>query len=395
MKVTASYGLAATAIFGVINAFKAGTAAIFDFDQALKNLQAITGAIDAEIAVLGDKIREVAARTKYSAKEVSDATVLLGQAGFDAAESLDAIEAVAMLATGTLTSMTTTADLLTTAIRAFNLDASESGRVADIFASAVNKSKLTVDKLRIAFNYLGPVASNAGLKLEETAAGAMVLGTAGLRGSTIGTGFRQVLARLIAPSEKLRLAFRAAGADLEKLNPLTNDFSVVLDELSKVVTHTGVAIRLFGMRGSAAAVALAKGNDNYKEMLDYVYRVGVATEMAEKQMEGLGVMAKNLGDKLHNLAIALGEGGIAGAFRVVLNILRPLVDLMTLAADNVVGRFIVAVTSLTAVMTALTLAVRYLVIQLSAITIGLSVAALKAKMFKEGASLLVPSLSRR
>ena len=56
MKVTASYGLAATAIFGVINAFKAGTAAIFDFDQALKNLQAITGAIDAEIAVLGDKI---------------------------------------------------------------------------------------------------------------------------------------------------------------------------------------------------------------------------------------------------------------------------------------------------------------------------------------------------
>ncbi len=391
MKVTAAYGLAATAIFGVINAFREGIGAIFDFDQALKNLQAITGATDAEIAVLGDRIRHVAATTKYSAREVSDAAILLGQAGFDAAESLDAIQAVAMLATGTLTDMATTADLLTTAIRAFGLKTSESARVADIFASAVNKSKLTIDKLRTAFNYLGPVASNAGLALEETAAATMVLANAGLRGSTIGTGFRQVIARLISPSEKLRLAFRAAGADLEKLNPLANDFSVVLDELSKVITHSGLAIRLFGMRASSAAVALARGSDAYKEMLDYTYRVGVATEMAEKQMEGLVVMAKNLRDKLHELAIALGEGGIASAFRLALTALRPFVALMSKAASTTFGKFIVAVTSLTVVVTALGLAFRYLAIQLSAIAFGYTVAAVKMMAAAKGASLLLVS----
>jgi len=391
MKVTAAYGLAATAIFGVINAAREGVGAIFDFDQALKNLQAITDATDAEIAVLGDRIREVAATTKYSAREVSDAAILVGQAGFDAAESLDAIQAVAMLATGTLTDMATTADLLTTAIRAFGLEASESGRVADIFATAVNKSKLTIDKLRTAFNYLGPVAHKAGLSLEETAAGAMVLGTAGLRGSTIGTGFRQVLARLIAPSEKLRLAFRAAGADIERLNPLTNDFADVLDELSKVITDSGVAIRLFGMRASAAAVALAEGRDVYKEMLDYTYRVGVATKMANKQMEGLAVMAKNLRDKLHELAIALGEGGIASAFRVALQILRPLVALMSEAATTTIGKFIVAVTSLTVVVTALGLAFRYLAIQFSAIAFGYTVAVVKTMAAAQGASLLLVS----
>ena len=43
-KVTTSYGLAATAIYSVVNAMKSGAQAIVDYDQGLKNLQAITGA---------------------------------------------------------------------------------------------------------------------------------------------------------------------------------------------------------------------------------------------------------------------------------------------------------------------------------------------------------------
>ena len=43
-KVTAAYGVAATAIFSVVNAMRAGVDEIIAFDQALKNLQAITRA---------------------------------------------------------------------------------------------------------------------------------------------------------------------------------------------------------------------------------------------------------------------------------------------------------------------------------------------------------------
>ena len=56
MKVTASYGIAATAIFAVTNAFKAGIKEIVDYDQALKNLQAITRATDAEVVGMGETI---------------------------------------------------------------------------------------------------------------------------------------------------------------------------------------------------------------------------------------------------------------------------------------------------------------------------------------------------
>ena len=82
MKVTASYGLASRAIFGVYEALSAGTREIIDFDQALKNLQAISGATDAQVSVMGDSIKDVARTTKFSTVEVAEGMVLLTQAGF-------------------------------------------------------------------------------------------------------------------------------------------------------------------------------------------------------------------------------------------------------------------------------------------------------------------------
>ena len=389
MKVTASYGLAATAIFGVINAMKEGVKAIFDYDQALKNLQAITGATEVEVSLMGDTVKDVAQKTKFSAKEVSDAMILLGQAGFTAAESMDAIQAVAVLATGTLTNMAVSADLMTTAIRAFNLQASDASRVADIFASAVNRSKLTIDKIKTAFNFLAPLAFKVGLSLEETASSMMILANAGLRASTIGTGMRQVLARLVAPSSKLQEAFADAGVDLDKLNIKVHGLANVIEELTKVIPDAGTAFRLFGLRGApVVAVLTTLGKEGFEKMFKEVMRSGVAMQMAEKQMEGLGVMAKNLSDKIGILAVTVGEGGLAAAFRLLLNVLRPAVDIMIILADNILGRMIITAVGVTAAITALSLALRFMVIQLGAVAAGQTVAALKAILVARNMGLI-------
>ena len=201
-KVTASYGVAASAIFAVTNALKAGLTEIINYDQALKNLQAITKSTDAEVVGMGNAIKKTAGETKFSVTEVADAMVTLGQAGFSATESMQSIDAVARLATGTLTDMKVTSDILTTTIRAFGLSTVESSRVADVMANAINRSKLTIDKLRVAFNFVGAAAAQTGLSLEETAASMMLLANNGLRASTIGTGLRQVLSRLVAPNRR-------------------------------------------------------------------------------------------------------------------------------------------------------------------------------------------------
>jgi len=338
MKVTAAYGIAATAIFSVVNALRTGISEIVQFDQALYNLKAITGATATEIRAMSNIIKRVAATTKFSTVEVADAMVLLGQSGFSAAESIVAIQAVSDLATGTLSTMAMSADLLTTAIRAFGLEASQASEVADIMANAINKSKLTVDKLRTAFNYVGPSASATGTTLEEVAASMMALANSGLRASTIGTGMRQIFSRLVAPSERLREAFEAHGIELDDLNIKTWGFSDVLQNLRKVFidAKTGVvdsrkAFELFGLRGANAILALveAVSSGRYKQMLAAVYEVGTAAGMAQTQIEGLALKFKNLVDRAKVLAVELGETGLAGGLGLVADLFKYLVGIIT------------------------------------------------------------------
>lgn len=351
MKVTASYGLASKAIFGIYTALTAGTSEIVNFDQSLKNLQAISGATSAQVDVMGDVIKKVAKTTKFSTVEVAEGMVLLTQAGFSASEAMAAIQAVSDLATGTLSSMQTTSDLLTTTIRAFSLEATEATRVADVMANAINKSKLTIDKLRIGFNFVGAVAAQTGLSLEQTAAAMMVLANSGLRASTIGTGLRQVLSRLMAPTGKLREAFESHNIELEKVNPRIVGFQTAIKNLLPVMWDSkknavdmSKAFQLFGLRGSQAAAILVKSfaGPDYDNMLSKVYEVGAAEAMAGIQAEGLGVKLKNLADRFKLVAVAAGEAGVASAIGTLVDILKGLSYVLEAIAKNVIGTTLIA-----------------------------------------------------
>uniref|UniRef100_A0A6M3Y3U7 Putative tail protein n=1 Tax=viral metagenome TaxID=1070528 RepID=A0A6M3Y3U7_9ZZZZ len=369
-KVTASYGIAATAIYTVIGAMKSGISEIINYDQALKNLQAITGATDAETLAMGNTIQDVARTTKFSTTEVAAGMVLLGQAGFSAGEAMDAMQATANLATGTLGDMALVTDLMTTTIRAFNLNTIESARVADVMANAINKSKLTIDKLRVAFNYVGATAAQAGLSLEETAASMMTLANNGLRASTIGTGLRQVLARMIAPNEKLREAYIDHGIAIDKITPKAGKFQEAIKYLSEVLVEAdgktvdmSKAFQLFGLRGAQAAAILVKSylTGDFKGMLDKVYEVGTAEAMAAKQAEGLGVSLKNLADRAKLIAVALGESGVTGVLKTFIDLLAKVATGIEWLAKSIGGQMIVQFAAWTAGVWLLTKALQALI----------------------------------
>ena len=380
----ASYAAAGAFFYAFTSAVSGAISAIFEFDQSIKNLQAITKATDGEVSAMGDAISEVAATTRYSVQEVSDGMILLGQAGFTAGEALDSINAVAMLSTGTMTDLKTSSDLLTTTIRAFGLEAREAGRVADVFAVAVNRSKLTVEKLRIAFNYVGPIARLAGMELEEVVAVMMELANAGVRASTIGTGLRQVLGRLVSPTKKIREAFISAGLSMDSVNPKLHSMREIIQRLSGVITDAGTAFELFGLRGAPAiAVLIEQGITGFDRMYKAIAEgTGAATAMAEKQMEGLSNISKNLLDKLSLLGIALGEGGLSSAFRVFYSVIGDVVQALTWLASTPIGKITVAITGMLVVVTVLTAGIAGLTIALSAFSTGATISATSA-MVKE------------
>jgi len=349
-KTTVAYGAASAAIYAVTSAFKSGVQAIIDYDQGLKNLQAITGATDFEVAAMGETIKQVARDTKFSTSEAADGMTLLGQAGLNAGESMTAMRDTALLATGTLSDMKTSTDLVSTTIRAFGMSATESGRIVDVMANAVNKSKLTIDKLRTAFNYVAATSSQAGLSIEETAATMMTLANNGLRASTIGTGFRQVLSKMVKPSAKLAESLASVGLKLDDINPAMVGWQGTLKSLSTILYDTDTktvnmskAFSLFGLRGAQAAAVVVKSfvSGKYQDALNRVYEIGTAEEMAAKQAEGLAVKLKNLIDRAGNVAVAFGEAGAANGIRVFLDAVRGMLGALETFVGTVAGQVIV------------------------------------------------------
>lgn len=347
-RVTLAYGLVGSAIGSVAVAAKAGVGNIVEFDQALHNLQAITEATNDETAVMGNRIKQIASDTKYSAQQVSDGMTLLGQAGLDAAQATSVIGPAATLATGTLSKMEETVDLLSTTLVAFKMDAAEAGRVTDVMAAAVNKSKLTIEQLRTVFNYVGSSAHMIGMSVEELAASTMVLANTGIRASTIGTGLRQVLAKLLSPSQKLRESFEAHNIALDDVNPKVVGFQnamknmiPILWDVKKNTVDMSKAYELFELRGAQAAAVLVESfaGGRFKQAFEDTLEVGSAAEMAAKQSEGLGVMWDNLVAKAGVLAIAIGDLGVVGAIRAFIKTSGDAITVMTAFANDAKALF--------------------------------------------------------
>lgn len=362
-KIAARYFIAYRLFHAITDGAKEGIKEIVNFDQALHNLAAISGATSGELDQMRGVILETADRTKYSTTEIADGMVLLTQAGLSAAEATNAIGAVADLAAGTLSDLANTSDLVTTALRAFNINAVETRRVADVMANAVNKSKLTIDKLRTAFNYVGAGAHQAGLSLEHTAGSMMMLANAGARASTIGTGMRQVLARLLSPNQKLQQAMASYGLEIDKNSGKSGWFKEQLLKLSSVMynfeTNTvdmSKAYELFGLRGAQAAAILISSlmdlNGTWAETMDLTHRVGTAQKMMEEQAKGLAFKIKNLSDKLKNLAIIMGDAGFTATLKGAVDGLREVVTWLTKFAGHPIGQFIMNVVGATATVLA-------------------------------------------
>ncbi len=357
LKQYTSYRIIADSVMNTQTAMRGGITAIIDYSQALKDLQAITLATDNQVAIMNDAIKQTASDTKFLVTEVAEGMKILGQAGLSAVEASQTIANVANLATGTISDMKSTVDLVTTTMRVFNIEAANSQRIVDAFANAVNRSKLTIDKLRIAFNYVGPIARDAGLSFEEINASLMTLANSGLRASSMGTGLRRILAELSDPSEKFKNAAQAAGVAMYNLDPTSRSLSVVLDNLQTVISDTNVAFDLFGKRGAAAALALSKNTKKFKEAQKQVSTTGTAAYMAGVQMEGLGIIFKKVVGKAQLLMVALGDAGLTSILQGIGIILQSVLDLMTTFAESLVGKLTFAVVGTTAVVLSLSAAI--------------------------------------
>lgn len=284
-------------------AITGAAAEVIGLDTAMKDLQAITGANNTEIAVLNDAILETAASTKFLNTEVAEGAKVLAQAGLSVGEIQNSLKGVALFASATGTSFKDSADLMTSALSVFNLRASETTNLANLFTAALNFSKLNSEQLGLAIQYVANTAAQAGLPIEELVADVASLANAGIRsGSTIGTGLRQVLIDLMNPSEKLQGRLKVLGLTMGDINVQTNGLSTVIRTLTEAGFGVGDAFATMEVRGAAAFVALQGQQKGYNDLLNSIVGTNAAVEANNTQMQALSNTARNTATIFSGLA---------------------------------------------------------------------------------------------
>jgi len=118
----------------------AATAAIIGFgarfEKSISRLSALTGATGKNLLKLEKTALRLGQTTVFSASEAASAMTELGKVGFDVNQILAATGGLLDLAAASGEDLTTTTEILAGTLKAFSIDASESGRVGDVLADS-------------------------------------------------------------------------------------------------------------------------------------------------------------------------------------------------------------------------------------------------------------------
>ncbi|HAZ5894678.1 TPA: phage tail tape measure protein [Escherichia coli] len=273
----------------------------YEFAQKNSELQAVLGVAkdSAEMAALRKQARQLGDNTAASADDAAGAQIIIAKAGGDAAAIQAATPVTLNMALANRRTMEENAALLMGMKSAFQLSNDKVAHIGDVLSMTMNKTAADFDGMSDALTYAAPVAKNAGVSIEETAAMVGALHDAKITGSMAGTGSRAVLSRLQAPTGKAWDALKELGVKTSDSKGNTRPIFTILKEMqaSFEKNRLGTAQQaeymktIFGEEASSAAAVLMTAASTGK--LDKLTAAFKASD--GKTAELVNIMQDNLG----------------------------------------------------------------------------------------------------
>ena len=196
-------------------------------------LKLFLGATGSSFEELRQQAIDLGAKTAFSAKESATGMENLASAGFNTKEIMAAMPGLLDLAAVSGGDVAMASENAATALRGFNLDASQSGHVANVFAKAAANTNAEVGDMGEAMKYIAPVANSMGFSIEEVSAAIGIMSDAGIKGSQAGTSLRGALSRLAKPTDEMQAKMDELGLsfyDSEgKMKPLKDQIGMLKD----------------------------------------------------------------------------------------------------------------------------------------------------------------------
>lgn len=296
-----------------------------DFESGMSKVAAISGASGQELEKLTEKAKEMGSTTKFSATESAAAFEYMAMAGWKTEDMLNGIEGIMSLAAASGEDLATTSDIVTDALTAFGMKASDAGHFSDVLAQASSNANTNVGMMGETFKYVAPVAGALGYTAEDTALAIGLMANAGIKGSSAGTALRSMMSRLTKPTKEVQSAMNRLGISLtddngkmKSLNEVMTDLRNGFNGLSEAEAAE-LASSLAGQEAMSGLLAIVNASDDdFKKLERSIYNCdGAATRMAETMSDNLQGQITILKSGVEGLAISLYENMQAPCMEIV------------------------------------------------------------------------------
>src|SRR3990167_7867728 len=325
-KNATSLGATLLAYFGV-KAFFGAVQGAAELEAKLSEVKAVAGATAEEMALLRKAAEDAGASTKFTATESAEALGNLARAGLSVNESIGALPATLQLAEVGKIALGEAAEIVTRTLAGFNLQVSDSARVADVLAKGADASNTSVLGLAQGLSYAAPTAKSLNLSLETTVALLGKFADGGIDASRGGTALNAILSQFLDPASKFRTELAAMGIVTvgteagPALRSLLNQGIGAFDELKT---------KLDAATGSAAATAAEIGNNLTGSMLGLgsvwdTVKNALTTPLLPVLKDGVQQLTASLREAVSNGTIGKFGDAIAKGFQAALTWARAFI----------------------------------------------------------------------
>ena len=286
-----------------------------DFEAAMSQVKAISGATGEEFAQLTEKAKQMGAVTKFTASESAEAFKYMAQAGWDAKEMMDGIDGLMALASASGEDLGITSDIVTDALTAFGLSAKDSGRFADVMAQASSATNTDVAKMGETFKYVAPVAGALGYSIEDTAVAIGLMANNGIKASQAGTSLRSLMTNLTHPVGQAQEAMDALNISITNTDGSVKPLAQTMQELKGKFSaltdaeQSQYAAMLAGQEGMSGLLAIVNASDrDFADLTEQINNSsGAAQRMSDIMMDNLSGKFELFTGALDSMKMSLGE----------------------------------------------------------------------------------------
>jgi hypothetical protein len=213
---------------------------------------------------------------------------------------------------------------LSSVIKVYGKDSEDAANAAGTLFGAINAGRLTLDELESRLGTVIPLAGRLGVSFEEAASAVATISLAGVDAATSQTQLRNVMNKLIKPTEELQKAFKGLRVDgfEELLKTTDGDFVAALAKIAEELGNDDRAIakafntirgnlgvfNILAQDGKLAADTLKTVQESALGLNNEFAKINqLDARIAEQNAARLGVIFAEVGEealKLKNAAAA-------------------------------------------------------------------------------------------